>query len=587
MPITIDEFKIAFEPQPSADVLKELDKKVDRALKSLNRAVSDIPAGTTGAAGFQKVLVELVTRYKAAKEKSNAAPAAAAEEMEGVLHQAETVIDRVEELLATPGAPQGTPTPATVGDGVPPLPATPQADGKGPPGAPGGTTGSGAPAQTPPAPAAMSVMVTVTDIETNDAIKGAMVEVGGRSEKTGNTGLASFSLPPGDYEYRVTMDRYRPASGPIPVKGDAEVQKQVQLQSLARSIDIDGDVQHARGLHAEFEQETKPAPRAKLARTLLKVADDLEKRLSQAHKDSAGVPILSGKIQFDPRAKGTLAEIAPFGARDQWQTAGAALSLEVRVYSAPGKEEKQPLKSAIVRLKYEQGGEDSTVTDGDGWVGWNVPPGKYVCEATHPRFGRAEQTVELTGTAKALEFVLWQQPQGVAALSDDVTLQITVADFWYGAPVKDAQVTVGRASKKTNADGRVDFTVRPGTWPYTVTAANYDRQIGQVDVPPSKQPVYQAIALKQSKGALADDVLVKVVAKGTRKPIANAVVRLSSEQERTDDHGEARFVAVPFGGHVILAGGIEGYGNHSGAIKHVGEYATKFLEIELEPGPKP
>jgi hypothetical protein len=457
MPVSIEEFKTAFASQPSTDGAGDLERKVDGALKALNHAVERIPPGHTAADGFGKVLVELVTRSKAVRDRADSTRTA---DLEQVARQAMTVLDRVQAILVSPPTPRDAPATPTDTHGADRKPELQRTGGTGTPGAPGGPPGTGSPPQTPPT---VNVVITVVDIETNAAINGAIVELTGRPAKPANNGTASFALPPGDYEYRVTLDGYRPANGRIHVKGDADVQKQVQLQSLARGIDIDGDVQNARGLHAAFEKEAQPASKAKLARALLKIADDVDKRLSQAHKDSAGVPILSGKIQFDPNAKGTLAEIAPFGARDQWKAAGAALSLEVRVYSAQGKEEKQPLKSAIVRLKYEQGGEDSTVTDGDGWVGWKLPPGKYVCEASHPRFSRAELTVELTGTAKSLEFVLRPEREGTAGPAADVTLQITVADHWFNTPVKDAQVTVGRASKKANADGRVDFTVRPGT----------------------------------------------------------------------------------------------------------------------------
>jgi hypothetical protein len=86
-------------------------------------------------------------------------------------------------------------------------------------------------------------------------------------------------------------------------------------------------------------------------------------------------------------------------------------------------------------------------------------------------------------------------------------------------------------------------------------------------------------------GERSGDLLVKVLEAGTRKPIPKAWIRISSEQEMSDSHGEARFLRLPFEPQSVVVG-IDGYKPHHGTFHHNREYATKFFEIELEPETK-
>lgn len=573
MPTSIEEFKTAFASSPSADDGGDLEKKVDGALKALKRAVANIPPDHTSADGFGRVLVELVTRYKSAREKANSTPTAVLEE---VRRQANTMLDRVQAILENPPTSRDAPARPTDTDGADRKPELPRTGG----------AGDGGPAPAPTAPATVNVTITVVDTETNAAINGAVVELAGQSVKTTNAGLASFSLPAGDYEYRVSQDGYRAASGPIQVK-DADVQQQVQLQSLARGIDIDGDVARAARLHAKFEKQTNPTEKGKIARELIKLAGELEKRLSQAHRDTSGMPILSGNVQFDPQSKGSLAGIPPFNSRDQWAAAVSVLNLEVLVLAPDAKGKNQPLKSAIVRFKDSQGTEQSEVTGEDGWVAFQAAAGKYDCEVSYPRYGKLQQTIELLGGGRKLEVVLRPPPPGPAGAPDLVSVGINVSDYAAATvDISNARVTLGKTTKSTDANGIAWFRVKPGVWTYTAVADNYLKETGDIDVPNSKDPVSQVVFLK-STVERSGDLLVKVLEAGTRKPIPGAKIRVSSEQEVSDSHGEARFLRVPFDAQSIIVGGVEGYKYHSSAFHHTREYATKFLEIELEPEAKP
>jgi hypothetical protein len=163
---------------------------------------------------------------------------------------------------------------------------------------------------------------------------------------------------------------------------------------------------------------------------------------------------------------------------------------------------------------------------------------------------------------------------------------LNVSDFSTRADIRNARVTLGKIPRTTGADGTVWFSVKPGIWPYSVVADNYVKKVGDIDVPKSKDPVSHVIYIKSTVEP-SGDLLVKVLEAGTRKPVPNAEIRVSSEQETSDSHGEARFFRVPFDAQSIGVGGVAGYKLHSSTFHHTREYATKFLEIELEPEAKP
>lgn len=96
------------------------------------------------------------------------------------------------------------------------------------------------------------------------------------------------------------------------------------MDSGASGINLDSDVQQARDLQSQFDQARDAAQKGRIARELLAIATRVERRLSRAPKDANGRPTLTGDVQWAANATGVLADIPPFGNKDQWAAASAA-----------------------------------------------------------------------------------------------------------------------------------------------------------------------------------------------------------------------------------------------------------------------
>ena len=87
------------------------------------------------------------------------------------------------------------------------------------------------------------------------------------------------------------------------------------------------------------------------------------------------------------------------------------------------------------------------------------------------------------------------------------------------------------------------------------------------------------ILLTPSGGA---DVYVRVLDGRTRKAIVEAGVRLGTQAESTDPHGEATFVNMPFGEHRLWVD-VKGYNPHDSTLVHGKKSAADFHVVELDP----
>lgn len=74
----------------------------------------------------------------------------------------------------------------------------------------------------------------VTDAATNDAVEDATVKVGDQTEKTGNTGQAILSLPPGQFVFGVTAEGFEQAADKFDVTANDESQVRVELKAGER-----------------------------------------------------------------------------------------------------------------------------------------------------------------------------------------------------------------------------------------------------------------------------------------------------------------------------------------------------------------
>jgi peptidoglycan hydrolase-like protein with peptidoglycan-binding domain len=83
---------------------------------------------------------------------------------------------------------------------------------------------------TPPDTKPRTAVFIVTDAATNNAVKGAVVKVADKLERTGDTGQATISIPPGSYPFGVTADGFEQAIGTLEVTSNPETQQRVELK---------------------------------------------------------------------------------------------------------------------------------------------------------------------------------------------------------------------------------------------------------------------------------------------------------------------------------------------------------------------
>ena len=82
----------------------------------------------------------------------------------------------------------------------------------------------------PPDTKPRTAIFIVTDAATNNAVKGAVVKLADKLERTGDTGQATISIPPGSYPFNITADGFEQASDTLEVTSGPETQKRVELK---------------------------------------------------------------------------------------------------------------------------------------------------------------------------------------------------------------------------------------------------------------------------------------------------------------------------------------------------------------------
>ncbi len=78
----------------------------------------------------------------------------------------------------------------------------------------------------------------VTSAADNNAVKGAVVKLGDLTEKTGDTGQATISIPPGNHSFGVTADGFEQAIGTFEVTAGEESQKRVELKAVETATKV-------------------------------------------------------------------------------------------------------------------------------------------------------------------------------------------------------------------------------------------------------------------------------------------------------------------------------------------------------------
>jgi hypothetical protein len=258
-----------------------------------------------------------------------------------------------------------------------------------------------------------------------------------------------------------------------------------------------------------------------------------------------------------------------------WQAADGFVAVEVEVLdSATG----LPIKAAIVRL------DDGKpyATDADGLAKIELPP-QTTKKADISATGYTTFNREIRTFDSRVELEVRLTPVATSTL-DLSEVNIHVTDITEAAtPVPGATVKVGNFTKTTDDKGEVSFDLVPGEYAFTVTATDFVTETGKFDVRAGKQVVINEMVALKPVGS--EDVYFRVISSKTKKPLANAEVRLASQQESTDSNGEARFLNIPFGEYRAGARA-DGYKVSAETIRHNKDSGTKFREFKLEPDKK-
>lgn len=288
------------------------------------------------------------------------------------------------------------------------------------------------------------------------------------------------------------------------------------------------------------------------------------------HKEEGPLLVPVSKTQEFEEIK-----VRPTGALGEelkdWELKDGKAPLVVEVLDA---QRGRPIAGATVR--FEDGYADVTGTDGR--LRLNVKaPNSFKIDVSAPGYQNGHDSFTMEERRGKMQTVRLAPID--ASKIGKVSLRVTVSDVTDKSMVAGARVTVGRIPGVTGADGVVSLEVLPGIHDFSITAKGYVNEKGRWDVPAGKDEQQQVIGLRPEGGA---DIFIRVLSARSKQPIPGAAVRVSSQQESTDSHGEARFLNMPFGEHG-LGVQADGYKPHRITIKHARDATAGFTEVELDP----
>lgn len=243
----------------------------------------------------------------------------------------------------------------------------------------------------------------------------------------------------------------------------------------------------------------------------------------------------------------------------------------------------KPIKGAKVRFP----SGNAYITDENGRIKTELLAGKIGTkpvdlEISAPGYASVKKSV--TARSGRLEGGTRLEPIDPRK-ADKMLVKIAVHDGSDMKPIREGKVTTGRASETTDKYGVVLLELVPGIHTIGVKAKGYNSTSARIDVRDNRGEDLSTVALEHtilmtpSGGA---DVYLRVLNADTKKPIVEASVRLGTQAESTDPHGEATFVNIPFGEHRLWIGA-DGHNPKDSSIVHGKNSATGFHVIELDP----
>lgn len=382
------------------------------------------------------------------------------------------------------------------------------------------------PPPSPPDTKPRKVTFTVTSEANNNAVAGVTVTVEGQSEKTGNTGLATFSLAPGKYPFAAAAEGFDLFAGSLEVTADDKTEHHVELKGGG--------------------QAPPPSPTGNQLR--FKVLD------LEANKGIRGATILieSSSGNTAPFATKSAATDAGGNAAFDLPPNSGALTVNIRataerfedfrgVFRLPGDGFDQDVhlrsRGSLSEIKFsvfdhqleELGGAKikingkSHTTDDRGQVNVGVAPGPQTYRVTKDGFQPFEGRVDVPAEKDVPEKV-----RMVALAVCEVRVKVTdKADA--KKVIKQAEVLVDglrphATGGKTDDQGELVCKVPPGKHDFVVTAKDqgYGEARGTFETT-SDEDTDLPIAMSKGGGAAKfGGVFIRVIDGTTRKPIDGA-----------------------------------------------------------------
>lgn len=385
------------------------------------------------------------------------------------------------------------------------------------------------------------VTFTVTN-QAGDPIAGAQISIGDCTETTDNSGIASFALPSGSYEYHVTATKYIPADGSVDVS-DEEV-------NISLSLAHEDEVPHEVTFTIIVLDGGAPVTGAKV--------DIAGTTLTTDAEGKASINLVNGtyeytvtKIGYDSVDGSVTVVNAPVVETVELSDTFYKVTFTVRG------EDSKPISGAKVAI-----GATTKATDTDGKAEFNLINGSYNYTVT--KEGYLDYTRPLTVNNADVEIDVTLIDEN--AVEHRVTF--TVTDGHY--PIQGAEVSILGDTKQTDANGNAEFALVNGDYPYTVAASGYTPATGIVTV---------ANGAKNIEVALTPiyDITFTVSVFVSGEPLPGATVAIGSEEKTTDTDGKAIF-SLENGtyGYTVSK---YGYDTESGEFTVAG--AAQELEVAL------
>ncbi len=335
------------------------------------------------------------------------------------------------------------------------------------------------------------VVVTVVNEHSGAAIAGAMVKVGGVEQQSNERGRADYQLPTGKYRYVVSSEDQE-ETGLVDVRNEQLTKLTVKLPASAAQTAAASEPTSQPTATTTANTSRKTVVSQGVAITVVENATE---------KPIADANVLVGGSPFQCNSEGRVECVLPAGKYRYVVTAegfeeetglvdvvnNRLMEVTVRLASGAPKRSMpgvnasvrdhstgKPIAMALLRV-----GGVSQLTDESGTADIDLRSAKFRYTVKAHGYQQAKGIVEVPTDGQAnLDVRL--DADAMSALSG---LFVTVIDDATDGPVAQAKVQLAGFSELTDASGRAEFFLPPGSYEYDVKAEGCHNARGPVDVP--------------------------------------------------------------------------------------------------------